>query len=192
MADTLTINVRDIRYSDKVHVRIPVIGQTNPCSNYDATEDQIRQLMSIPNYEIRDAATGVIINGHNLQEYFPGGGGGGGTTNYNELSNRPQINNKTLTGNKSSSDLGLQDKLTTAQQKAVDSGIDNTKVGQIDTNTANISNLNTNKVDKVAGKSLSTNDFTNEYKTQIGTNSSDISDLQTQVGYAVSELEGVL
>lgn len=192
MADTLTINVRDIRYSDKVHVRIPVIGQTNPCSNYDATEDQIRQLMSIPNYEIRDAATGVIINGHNLQEYFPGGGGGGGTTNYNELSNRPQINNKTLTGNKSGSDLGLQDKLTTAQQKAVDSGIDNTKVGQIDTNTANISNLNTNKVDKVAGKSLSTNDFTNEYKTQIGTNSSDISDLQTQVGYAVSELEGVL
>lgn len=80
MADTLTINVRDIRYSDKVHVRIPVIGQTNPCSNYDATEDQIRQLMSIPNYEIRDAATGVIINGHNLQEYFPGGGGGGGVT----------------------------------------------------------------------------------------------------------------
>ena len=78
MADTLTINVRDIRYSDKVHVRIPVIGQTNPCFGYDATEDQIRQLMSIPNYEIRDAATGVIINGHNLQEYFPGGGGGGG------------------------------------------------------------------------------------------------------------------
>ena len=195
MADTLTINVRDIRYSDKVHVRIPVIGQTNPCSNYDATEDQIRQLMSIPNYEIRDAASGVIINGHNLQEYFPsggGGGGGGGTTNYNELSNRPQINNKTLAGNKSSSDLGLQAKLTTTQQKAVDSGIDNTKVGQIATNTANISNLDTNKVDKVAGKSLSTNDFTDEYKTQIGTNSSDISDLQTQVGYANTELEGVL
>ena len=78
MADTLAINVRDIRYSNKVHVRIPVIGQTNPCFNYDATEDQIRQLMSIPNYEIRDAATGRVINGHNLQEYFPDGGGGGG------------------------------------------------------------------------------------------------------------------
>lgn len=76
MADTLTINVRDIRYSDKVHVRIPIINKTNPCFGYDATEDQIRQLMSIPNYEIRDAATGVIINGHNLQEYFPSGGGG--------------------------------------------------------------------------------------------------------------------
>jgi hypothetical protein len=156
MADTLTINVRDIRYSDKVHVRIPVIGQTNPCFGYDATEDQIRQLMSIPNYEIRDAATGVIINGHNLQEYFPGGGGGGGTTNYNELSNRPQINNKTLAGNKSSSDLGLQDKLTTSQLTAVNSGI------------------------------------TSDDVAQIGTNENDITLLQEQVGYAVSELEGVL
>lgn len=36
-----------------------------------------------------------------------GGGGGGGTTNYNQLSNRPQINGTTLTGNKSASDLGL-------------------------------------------------------------------------------------
>lgn len=80
MADTLTINVRDIRYSDKVHVRIPVIGQTNPCFGYDATEDQVRQLIFIPNYEIMDATTGVIINGYNIDDYFPGGGGGGGIT----------------------------------------------------------------------------------------------------------------
>jgi hypothetical protein len=36
-----------------------------------------------------------------------GGGGGGGTNNYNELSNRPQINSTTLSGNKSAHDLGL-------------------------------------------------------------------------------------
>lgn len=36
-----------------------------------------------------------------------GGGGSGGTTNYNKLSNQPQINNVTLTGNKTSEDLGL-------------------------------------------------------------------------------------
>ena len=36
------------------------------------------------------------------------GGGTGGTTNYNNLSNRPQINGITLTGNKTSSDLNLQ------------------------------------------------------------------------------------
>ena len=35
------------------------------------------------------------------------GGGGGGTTDYDQLSNRPQINSVTLTGNKSLSDLGI-------------------------------------------------------------------------------------
>lgn len=39
-----------------------------------------------------------------------GGSGGGGTSNYNQLSNKPQINNVTLQGNKSLSDLGLYSK----------------------------------------------------------------------------------
>ena len=37
-----------------------------------------------------------------------GGGGGGGTSDYTQLTNKPEINGTTLTGNKSSSDLGLQ------------------------------------------------------------------------------------
>lgn len=36
-----------------------------------------------------------------------GGGGGGGTTNYNQLSNKPQINGVTLSGNKTMADLGV-------------------------------------------------------------------------------------
>lgn len=36
-----------------------------------------------------------------------GGGGGGGTDDYTQLSNKPQINGHTLTGNKSGSSLGL-------------------------------------------------------------------------------------
>lgn len=36
------------------------------------------------------------------------GGGGGGTTNYNSLSNKPRVNNVTLQGNKTLSDLGVQ------------------------------------------------------------------------------------
>ena len=36
-----------------------------------------------------------------------GGGGGGGTSNYNDLSNKPSINSVTLSGNKTSADLGL-------------------------------------------------------------------------------------
>lgn len=36
-------------------------------------------------------------------------GGGGGTSNYNQLTNRPQINGITLSGNKTGADLGLID-----------------------------------------------------------------------------------
>lgn len=36
-----------------------------------------------------------------------GGSGGGGTSNYNQLSNKPQINSVELSGNKTSSQLGL-------------------------------------------------------------------------------------
>ena len=36
-----------------------------------------------------------------------GGGGGGGTTDYNNLSNKPKINDVTLSGNKDASDLYL-------------------------------------------------------------------------------------
>lgn len=43
-----------------------------------------------------------IINGK--PEKF---GGGGGTSNYNDLENKPQINGKTLQGNKTLSDLGI-------------------------------------------------------------------------------------
>ncbi|HJA91921.1 MAG TPA: hypothetical protein H9717_02180 [Candidatus Eisenbergiella merdipullorum] len=40
------------------------------------------------------------------------GGGGGGTTDYNNLQNQPQINGVTLTGNKTSSDLGISAEIT--------------------------------------------------------------------------------
>jgi hypothetical protein len=36
-----------------------------------------------------------------------GGGGGGGTSNYNNLSNKPQINGVELTGNKTSEQLNI-------------------------------------------------------------------------------------
>lgn len=50
--------------------------------------------------------SGSIINGANLIGSFVQGGGGG-TTDYNDLSNKPSINNVTLSGNKTSHDLGL-------------------------------------------------------------------------------------
>lgn len=41
------------------------------------------------------------------------GGGGGGTTNYNDLSNKPAINGTTLSGNKTSHQLGVADEVHT-------------------------------------------------------------------------------
>lgn len=41
-----------------------------------------------------------------------GSGGSGGTSDYNDLSNKPQINGNNLSGNKTSADLGLQAALT--------------------------------------------------------------------------------
>ena len=38
---------------------------------------------------------------------YGGGSGSGGTTNYNDLTNKPSINGITLTGNKTSADLGI-------------------------------------------------------------------------------------
>lgn len=42
-----------------------------------------------------------------LKETIEAGGGGGGTTNYNGLSNKPQINSVTLQGNQTPEDLGI-------------------------------------------------------------------------------------
>lgn len=44
---------------------------------------------------------------YQIVEQMEQGGGGGGTDDYTQLSNKPQINGHTLTGNKTSSDLGL-------------------------------------------------------------------------------------
>ena len=54
-----------------------------------------------------------------------------------------------------------------------------TELNNLISNTT-IEGLNS-KVDKVDGKGLSANDFTNEYKTKIDTNSSNIATLQTEV-----------
>ena len=43
----------------------------------------------------------------NIPSVIPESGGSGGTSDYSELSNKPQINSVTLSGNKSAADLGL-------------------------------------------------------------------------------------
>ena len=61
-----------------------------------------------------------------------------GTTDYDDLTNKPSINNVELSGNKTSSDLGLQPELTEAQTTAINSGITAVLTEQITTNKNNI------------------------------------------------------
>lgn len=56
-----------------------------------------------------------------LKAVIEAGGGGGGTTNYNALSNKPQINSITLQGNETAADLGLQAALTFDSTPTADS-----------------------------------------------------------------------
>lgn len=55
--------------------------------------------------EIKTIGTGLNLDENG--ELTATGGGTGGTTNYNDLSNKPQINGNTLSGNKTGAQLGL-------------------------------------------------------------------------------------
>ena len=66
--------------------------------------------------EIGREETIYIDTDNNAMYYYDGssyvalsGGGGGGTDNYNALTNKPSVNSVTLIGNKTSSELGLQE-----------------------------------------------------------------------------------
>lgn len=48
------------------------------------------------------------------------GGGSGGTTDYTDLTNKPSINSVTLSGNKTSSDLGLQSTIDSSHKLSAD------------------------------------------------------------------------
>ena len=49
----------------------------------------------------------TVVDGTVIEWEFTSGGGGGGTGDYTDLTNKPKINNVTLSGNKTAADLGL-------------------------------------------------------------------------------------
>ena len=55
-----------------------------------------------------------------IVKQLTGGGGGSGTDNYNDLSNLPMINDTTLSGNKTSANLGLQSEINSDSKLASD------------------------------------------------------------------------
>ncbi len=103
-------------------------------------------------------------------------GGGGGTTNYNNLENKPQIGGVTLQGNKTASELGLADSDTVGD---ILNGTNIDSFGDVETALAT-------KVNKVEGKGLSTNDFTDAYKTAIGDNTTAIEAIDSKIDDATT------
>ena len=83
---TVAIDVVDLTAPPLSHINIAVINQPNPVYGYEATGDEVSKLIQISKYQIKDSATGKVINGTNLYDYFPelnpGGGGGGGDDSY--------------------------------------------------------------------------------------------------------------
>ena len=73
---------------------------------------------------------------------MPNGGGSGGTTDYNDLSNKPQINNVELSGNKSLSDLGITNPTKTSDLTN-DSGFLTNSIVELEGTDDNPVNLNT-------------------------------------------------
>lgn len=134
--------------------------------------------------------------------------GTGGTTDYTQLSNKPQINGNTLTGNKSGSEIGLvnavpgkglstndyttaeKNKLSGIEAQANKTVIDNTltNAGQAADAKA-VGDALVGKVDKITGKQLSTEDYTTAEKTKLAgieaqANKTVIDSTLTQTGQA--------
>ena len=101
--------------------------------------------------------------------------GGGGTTDYDDLSNKPQINGVSLSGNKTTSQLGINipnktSDLTNDSDFIVDANYvhtDNNYTNSDKTIVNNVTSNLANKVDKVNGKGLSTNDFTTAHMNKL-------------------------
>ena len=97
-------------------------------------------------------------------------GGSGGTSDYTELSNKPQIAGTTLVGDKSLSDLGIASATALADKvdKVAGKGLSaNDYTNEDKAIVGGVTAALADKVDKVTGKGLSTEDYTSEEKTKL-------------------------
>lgn len=91
------------------------IGGVNTIVNLLEAEITKVDNIDIDAEKVGDTATITIINKDGetksveIKDGKDGGGGSGGTSNYNNLINKPSINNITLQGNLSASDLGIEE-----------------------------------------------------------------------------------
>lgn len=106
-----------------------------------------------------DAEQGKWVNGT--------ASGGGGTSDYTDLTNKPKINNVTLAGNKSLSDIGAAAADETYTDAEVDALLsEKADADDVYTKAQNDAKL-AKKVDKETGKGLSTEDYTAAEKAKL-------------------------
>lgn len=85
------------------------VGAVNPRGAYDSTADyNVLDLVSYQgsSYLCRTACKNKVPTNTTYWQVFASGGGGG-TSDYDDLTDKPSINSVTLSGNKTTSDLGL-------------------------------------------------------------------------------------
>ena len=159
LADYTTTTALTTLLADKVD---KVSGKGLSTNDYDNTEKQ-----KVADAQPKTLATPIEVEGVEQTTVEGALGainnksGTGGTSNYNELSNKPQITGVTLSGNKSLADLGIQPAESGKGLSTND--YDNTAKGIVDGVTAALAN----KVDKESGKGLSTNDYTSAEKAKL-------------------------
>ena len=145
--------------------------------------DQIKKLSAGHSIEVLDAIMTEVEEARGEYESLDArldeisGGGGGGTSNYSDLTNKPQINSVTLSGNKSLSDLGITYESETAASGGTALSLVTTGEKYAWNNKQNaIDDLSTIRsgaalgataVQPETGKGLSTNDYTTAEKTKL-------------------------
>lgn len=86
------------------------VGAINPRGAYSSSADyNVLDLVSYQgsSYLCRTACKNKLPTNTTYWQVFASGGGGGGTGDYDDLDNKPSINGTTLSGNKTTEDLGL-------------------------------------------------------------------------------------
>jgi hypothetical protein len=95
----------EVESTNAVTTRLSLVGDLHGADGQDGTDG--RDGVGVP----AGGTTGQVLKKKSNTDYdaewADESGGGGGTSNYNDLSNKPQINSVTLSGNKSLADLGI-------------------------------------------------------------------------------------
>lgn len=154
-------------------------------------------LITVPDGEdIAEKYPDVINQIFERLEALEAGGGGetGGTTNYENLSNKPQINGVTLSGNKTSGDLNLQPALNISDKTGSDTSYTQEVKRDATTNKllvpASGGTVDPEQIEQAVNSYLEKNPvsgMTAEQEQQLNQNTQDVSDLKSDINKKINK-----